>query len=158
MPWGVMMSEPCFVTRRQVHADPFIVWNEYVGLLAHADFHALTNMQRAAYLVFWYESEVQNGGHLQYFENRGGAEAQEAVTALGRLGASCQARVLARAVARYVAKTRPEIASVTEYVEVALEGEFDDLDREFHDCRPSLVEALQKYLEQHQGEFVLIGE
>lgn len=152
------MSDPRRVSRQQVHAEPYIVWNEYVGLLAHADIAALTDIQRAAYLVFWYESEAQNGGHLQYFENRGSAEAEEAVTALGRLGASCQERVLARATARYAAKTRPAIASVQHYVEIALEGEFDDLDRQFHDCCPSLVEALQNYLGQHQAEFVLIGE
>jgi hypothetical protein len=150
------MSEPRRVSRHQLGDDPYIVWNEYVSLLAHADLQDLTEVQRAAYLVFWYEQEVQNGGHLQYFENRGTAESSETISALGRLGATCQADVLSRAAARYSGKPRPKIESVDEYIDVALEGEFDDLDQAFHACQSSLVEALEKYLAGNQREFVLM--
>ena len=50
----------------------------------------LTPEQRRAHLVFWYESEMQNGGHLQYFENRGAEHLEETVYALGLLGAKGQ--------------------------------------------------------------------
>lgn len=152
------MSEPRLITREQIQAEPSIAWNEYVSLLAHADSHELTDIQRDAHFVFWYESEVQNGGHLQYFENRGVREAELAVRALNRLDVACQARVLAEAAARYAATTRATITSVANYVEVALDGEFEDLDSAFHDCSPSLIEALEKYLKRHESEFVLIAE
>jgi hypothetical protein len=35
-----------------------------------SSFAELSNVQRASHLASWYESEVQNGGHLQFFENR----------------------------------------------------------------------------------------
>jgi hypothetical protein len=111
-----------------------------------------------AMFVFWYEQEVQKGGHLQYLENRGAGEAREAISSLRHLGARCHADVLSRAVARYSCKTRPEIHSVNQYVETALEGEFDDLDRSFHGCQPCLVKALENYLAQIQSEFVVIEE
>jgi hypothetical protein len=66
------------LTQQQVDAQPFRIWNAYVDLLAMEDYHDLVEQQRPAHLVFWYESEVQNGGHLQYFENR-----QETIDALG---------------------------------------------------------------------------
>jgi hypothetical protein len=59
------------LTNGEVEREPYRVWNAYVDLLAVEDHRDLVPEQRAAYLVFWYESEVQNGGHLQYFENRG---------------------------------------------------------------------------------------
>ena len=30
----------------------------------------LAEVQRKAHLVFWYDLQVNNGGHLQYFENQ----------------------------------------------------------------------------------------
>jgi len=30
----------------------------------------LNDIQSVALFAFWYDSEVQNGGHLQYFENK----------------------------------------------------------------------------------------
>jgi len=59
------------LTKPQVDAEPFRIWNACVDLLATEDYRDLGKEQRPAHLVFWYESEVQNGGHLQYFENRG---------------------------------------------------------------------------------------
>ncbi len=53
------------------------------------DYDDLSPEQRPAHLVYWYESEVQNGGHLQYFENRGTEHLAAAVKALGSLGAIC---------------------------------------------------------------------
>jgi HrpA-like RNA helicase len=61
------------------------------------DYDDLSPEQRPAHLVYWYESEVQNGGHLQYFENRGTEHLAAPVKALGSLGAMCQQQVLREA-------------------------------------------------------------
>jgi hypothetical protein len=53
------MSEPRRVSRQQHRDDPYVVWNEYVGFLAHADHRQLTETQRAAYFVFWYEQAMR---------------------------------------------------------------------------------------------------
>jgi Domain of unknown function (DUF4375) len=59
------------LSKSDVDAEPYCVWNAFVDLLAMEAYQDLTPEQRAAHLVFWYEHEVQNGGHLQFFENRG---------------------------------------------------------------------------------------
>ncbi len=58
------------LTKSDVEEKPYCIWNAFVELLASHDYNELSPRQRAAHLVFWYESEVQNGGHLQFSENR----------------------------------------------------------------------------------------
>jgi hypothetical protein len=41
--------------------------------------------------VFWYDSEVNNGGHLQYFENQGTNHLTETINTLKKLKAFSQA-------------------------------------------------------------------
>ena len=48
--------------------EPHLIWNAFIDLIAIEDYGDLSPIQRKAHLVFWYESEVQNGGHGQYFE------------------------------------------------------------------------------------------
>ena len=93
------------------------------------DYEDLTPEQRRAHLVFWYESEVQNGGHLQYFENSGAEHLEETVYALGLLGAEGQQEV---------------------------ESDFTMFDSRFHACSPTLQEYLEAYLARNQSSFVTI--
>jgi len=46
------------------------VWNAFVDVLAMEEYADLDPVQRIPHLCFWYDSELQNGGHFQYFENR----------------------------------------------------------------------------------------
>jgi len=123
-----------------------------------SDYTDLTVTQRFAHLVFWYEQEVQNGGHMQYFENQGIGRIKEVIGALKRLGAHCQAEVLFLAATQYGYKPRSRIKSVKEYVEKALKAEFDQLDQAFHECQPSLEATLQAFLAKNQSEFVVVTD
>lgn len=151
------MTVPIRVSRRLVEKKPYLVWNAFVDLIAGSNYSHLSKKQRPAHLVFWYESEVQNGGHMQYFENFGTKRIKDTVAALELLGAPCHAQVLARAAAQFKSQPRSRIRSVEEYVETALEGEFDLFDREWGKCRPELEKALKNYLSANQAEFVLVG-
>ena len=144
------------LTKQEVDAQPFRVWNAYADLLAMEDYRDLAEEQRPAHLVFWYESEVQNGGHLQYFENRGTELLQETVNALGLLGAGCQQQILREAGEVLVSRTRPPIRTVPEFSAVALKEEFSAFDSRFHACSPSLQECLEAYLVRRQSSFVTI--
>src|SRR5437870_5508991 len=116
------MTDPRRLRRQQVQNEPYIIWNEYVSLLAMSDYGELSAIQRCAHLVFWYEQEVQNGGHLQYFENCGTERVGEVISALRRLGAHCQADVLMKAAEKFGAEPRARLDSIEDYVETALEG------------------------------------
>lgn len=150
------MVEPTKLTRSQVCENPHAIWNTFVELLGYTEPRNLSVNQRAAQLVFFYENEVQNGGHLQFFENGGANQIQQLVGALKRLGAACQASVLVNAGDRWLEKDRPKIRTTEEFVEAAREGEFDSADLAFHECLPPLMDVLEDYLKHHQAEFVVV--
>src|SRR2546425_4453158 len=155
---GIETTNPRRVGRQLLEKKPYIVWNEFVNILAMSNYTELSKKQRPAQLVFRYYSEVENGGHMQYFENRKPARTTETVAALELLGCSCHAKVLSRAVAQLKSKPRSRIQSVEEFVETALQGEFDRFDDEYAKCHPTLDKALEGYLARNQSEFILIGE
>ena len=145
------------LTKRDVEEKPYCVWNSFVELLASRSYNELSQDQRPAHLVFWYESEVQNGGHLQYFENRGVEYLEATVEALGILGAPCQKQVLREAGALFLSIPRKRIRTVEEYVSTAQADEFGLLDRRFGECSPSLQQCLERHLGEHQDKFVTVA-
>ena len=151
------MTQPTMrrkISAQQLDKEPYLLWNEYVDLLAMSDYSLLTQSQRTAYLAFWYDAEVQNGGHLQYFENQGIGYLDETITALASLGAVCQRDVLSRARVKYELTLRPKNQSVTSYIEVALQDEFGEFDQMYHSCHPGIMEFLKLYLEANESEFI----
>ena len=144
------------LTKDEVDAEPFRVWNAYIDVLAMEDYGDLSPEQRPAHLVFWYESEVQNGGHFQYFENRGTEHLAATIEALGLLGAICQQQVLREAGEAWLRRSRPRVQTAQEFCDTALEGEFEAFDSRFHSCSPSLQQSLETYLVRHQSIFVSV--
>ena len=142
------------VSVQQLEREPYVIWNEYVDLLATSNYASLSEIQRSAYLAFWYDTEVQNGGHLQYFENQSVAHLDESIAALIRLGGVCQSNVLSRAGKQFLSKPHGMIRSAKEFTETALGGEFDEYDQDFYACRPTITELLQVYLEANEIEFI----
>jgi len=137
------------VARARVQEQPYLIWNAFIDLLAMEDYADLSPLQRKAHLVFWYDSEVQNGGHGQYFENRGVNRLAETVTALTDLGLPCQAQVLTRAVAALSASD-PE----ADWMDALQDSFIDELDDEFIRCKPTVTEALEQHLERYKAEYV----
>lgn len=144
------------LSRRDVEAEPSCIWNAYVDLLAMAKYEDLDPVQRAAQMVFWYDSEVCNGGHLQYFVNRGTEYLTQTTEALGLLRAGCQQQVFREACELFLSRKREPIRTLQQFSEAALEGEFSQLDSRFYDCVPALEQCLEAYLNQHQSSFVLV--
>jgi len=136
--------------------DPHAVWNAFVDLLANSTLVELTDIQRHPHLVFWYESEVQNGGHLQFFENRPEELIEPTLTALRVLGAEAYLPILNDATLRWRSQPREKLETVEEYASTGLHGEFEDLDRAFYDAEPPLTQLLENYLDDNVSEFVLV--
>jgi hypothetical protein len=142
------------LTKQEVEAEPFRIWNAFVNILAMEDYQNLSQEQRTAYLVFWYDCEVQNGGHLQYFVNRGTEYLTEAIEALGVLGATRQQQILREASEGWLSRDRPRILNLQEFSNAALEGEFNLFDSRFYACPTTLQEILETYLNRYQKFFV----
>lgn len=132
------------------------IWNAFVDLLAMSDELEFAPSQVSAFHAFWYDSEVQNGGHLQYFLNRGVEEAERAVGSLRSMGALAHSELLSDAVAAWHSQTRSSPETVQEYVEEALKGDFNIFDDRFHEIAPSLFDYLQGHLSAHQPQFVIV--
>ncbi len=144
------------LSRTQAEKEPHLVWNAFIELLTENDYADLSSEQQPAFLVFWYESEVQNGGHLQYFENRGTKHLDKTIAALGFLGAPCQQQVLEDAASLFLSREHSPISTADEYASIALLDEFGEFDRRFHDCSPSLNQCLERHLQEHQSWFVAL--
>jgi len=145
------------VSEKDMEAFPEgAIWNAFVGLLAMSDSNELSSEQLPAQRAFWYDSEVQNGGHLQYFINRGVDEARSAVIELPRLGAAKYGDLLKRALAAWDEQARERPQTAQEYVDVALENEFGGFDAEYYAMTPTLIEVLEAHLSAHQVRFVLV--
>jgi Domain of unknown function (DUF4375) len=153
-----MASKRVVVTKAALKENSRADWNAFVHLLATTDYGNLTALQRSAHLVFWYESEVQNGGHLQFFTNQPYERAKETILSLNVLGAPDHAQVLEQALARWSVAARLPPADFVEYSAVALEMEFEDLDRAFHDCRVPLTNALERHFAEHEEGYIVREE
>ncbi|MZP29124.1 DUF4375 domain-containing protein [Heliobacterium undosum] len=146
------------VTKEMMESNPYEKWNQFVHLLALEEYDDLTEIQRVAHLSFWYDSEVQNGGHMQYFLNRGISLANETAIALKKIGAQSQAIVFSKALRILMTEGIPEIKTVEEYVEEARDGKFDEVDFEYYDSEPSIVDFLREYLEKYEEEFIVFQD
>ena len=148
------------VTLSKTQFDEFpqgAVWNAFVDLLCLSTESELSPEQLSAFHAFWYDAEVQNGGHLQYFLNRGVEEAGRAVLSLRSLGAHEHADLLDTALTLRSTDTRRPPRTVWGCVKRAREGKFDEFDRTYHEIHPSMFEVLENHLRQNQQLFVVLG-
>lgn len=149
------MASPACVTKADLEANPGAIWNAFIELIASTPYDDLTPSQQPAALVLSYDMEVQNGGHLQYFTNFGTDLCCMTIHALTGIGASAQAALLERALSRWNSAARLRPTDALKYSAVALEAEFDDLDLALHECPISLVDLLQRYLDDHETDFIV---
>jgi hypothetical protein len=107
-------------------------------------------------LAFWYESEVQNGGHLQFFENQPEELIDPTMQALAVIGAVPFVPILREAVERRRSRPRPKLENVEDFIAAARLGEFDDLDRAYYNQEPVMIRFLESYLDANFGDFIEI--
>lgn len=148
------MVAPKKLSRTTIEEAPYEVWNAFVHICIFSRYEDLDAVQRVGHLALWYESEVNNGGHLQYFENRGADRVPETIEALEQIGAHPQAEVLSRALRHRRSEARGPIRSVKEFIRVALSPSYQALDRDFGGCKPEIGDLLKQYLEEHETSFV----
>lgn len=146
--------QPIKVTKADIDADLSVIWNKFVFTIAPAKPSELTTIQFAAALAFSYHAEIMNGGHYQYFENRGTEEIDAVILSLRVIGAEAFAEIATRAKARAAEHPPKHPETVDEFVAGALEGAFDDLDRAFYRTKPEITDVLEAYIKEHEAEFI----
>lgn len=145
------------ITSEQLTKEPWMLWNTFVDLLAMEEYDDLTPTQQIASSLFWYDSEVQNGGHLQYFMNQGVEHVKETLKALKSNGNNEHYELLRSALNKYDSLDLDEIEDVEDYIEEALEDHFGEIDDDYHNIEPTINSILEEYLENNKNEFILIN-
>ena len=155
------MLSPRVIKKCDVEKEPYIVWNTFVDLIASNDMADMSEVQKRAALCFWYDSEVQNGGHLQYFENMatlGFTDYRAVADALEWLDATSQSKILLKAVSIRNTEKRGFIKDAFDYIVRAKEGQYDAMDEEYYACTPDITHLFHTMIEKYQNEFVIIEE
>ena len=107
-------------------------WNRFVQVICQKEEKDLSPIQKKAFLCFWYDAEMNSGGHCGYFDACPEAEPQELIDALTEIGGK-------------------EIAD--NFQKALEEGEEDDwteTDGAYYAFSPSLADCLQRYVADHE--------
>lgn len=131
-------------------------WNSFVDLLAMEEYDDLTPIQQIASSLFWYDSEVQNGGHLQYVLNQGIEHLKLTLTSFKSIGNTPFHELLVKVLNTYNSLDFTEIEDIEEYIEEALEDHFGEIDDAYHSIEPTIHSILEKYLLENKNEFIVI--
>ena len=137
-------------------SEEYQIWNSFIDILAMESEENLSDIQKHAQRAFWYESEIQNGGHLQYFENQKMESYCEVIHSLKIIGAIEHAMVLQKATDMLLSKKRKPIITLKSFIKKALENEYGEYDSEYYDINPDMNYYLENYLNKFMDEFIRI--
>ncbi len=107
-------------------------WNRFIEEICDRDVDTLSEMQKNAVLCFWYDAEMNSGGHSGYFDCYPDTIPQELIDAI-------------------IAVSYKEIAD--NYQKALNDGQNDDwieTDNAYYDFSPSLCDCLKEYIERHK--------
>ncbi len=107
-------------------------WNRFVSDICLRNASMLSDLQRQAVICFWYDAELQNGGHCAYFDSEQCASPAETEAALRLIGTE-------------------EIAD--NFRKAVTKGSKDDwmqADNAYYAFSPSLFDRLTAFVEAHK--------
>ena len=133
------------ITEGELQADSSArLWALVSYLAEHAVDQTRTEL-RPFWLVYMYDSEVLNGGHLQYFHNQGTDGVMETIEALHRIGAHEHAALLVECWAKIRERPVSRVASLEEYSQLAGERSFAAEDNAYYALRAEVLPLLQEH-------------
>ena len=147
------MVAPRQVSRTELDEFGGVRWNAMVHICGLSELHDLSPIQRVAHLVFWYDSEVLNGGHDQYFGNREYFDQNAVIQALHTVGAFEQAKILAEALEEESKRQESE-PEATDQAFAEDDYPFAEFDEATRACATPVVNYLERYLDRHEREFI----
>ena len=145
------------LSRKNIERENFNIWNAFIDILAMEDESKLTEIQKNAQRAFWYEAEVQNGGHVQYFENTNLNDYSPVIKSLNIIGAHDYAILLEKAVKAYFKDGTKNINNAGDFIKEALNEINLALDFEYSKINPDMNHYLKEYLNKYFDEFIEIA-
>jgi hypothetical protein len=120
-------------------------------------FEHLSPPQQHYLAVFFYNAEVNNGGHSQYFVNSSGDHWKSALEGLKEIGAEERAGILQKATALFGA-AGPSVDNDPRHRQLAAFSEeqdkaVDELDRKYYGCGENIEALLAQYTLKNREHF-----
>lgn len=112
--------------------DKNSIWNRFIAEICFRDIDSLSEIQKNAVLCFWYDSEMNSGGHSGYFDCYPDVIPQELINAI-------------------IAVSYKAIAD--NFQKALSEGENDgyvETDTAYYNFSPSLADYLEEYVERNK--------
>jgi len=132
-----------------------------------ADLAPFSPAQRMILALFWYDAEVCNGGHDQFFFNSTGIVWKDALAGFKLVGADECAEILENVVSKFggdIPLDRKLRGELLEKLTTDPEGEdefidlFEEDDERYYEIGDSVYELIDDYINTHPEEFVFSGE
>lgn len=109
-----------------------LCWNRFIEDICFKEISELSDIQRKAVLCFWYDAEVNNGGHCSYFDCYKNIDNQELLNAILSVGSE-------------------EIGNNFEKAfTLGKQDDWVETDNAYYQFSPSLCDYLQEYIEQYK--------
>ena len=113
--------------------------------------------QRYAFAIEWYITEVNNGGHTQFYDNSTGLVWEDAMKGFQAIGAQKNHEIIKESADRLggnPSKNREKrYDQMNEY-----NPEFDDLDQKYYESEAAMLSKLQQYMRDNAADFYFAGE
>jgi hypothetical protein len=148
------MANRTKISRKAFEKFDGVRWNAMNDMCAKSEIGTLTPVQKIAHLGYWYMSEVENGGHYQYFLNKADQNHDEVVRALSAIGAAEHAAILSHALSTVRASPLGTPQTVEQYLDGEKAADLSAYDAGFTKCKRSVFQCLQDYLDKHEGDFI----
>ncbi|MCL2061640.1 MAG: DMP19 family protein [Firmicutes bacterium] len=144
--WGMEIIEPLWFG-----VDIYNSAKEY-----EADLESFTLAQRYVFAIEWYNAEVNNGGHSQFYTNSTGIVWEDAMNGFKAIGADKHYELIKESAKRMggnPSKTRNEREEEYE----KHDPDFEDLDNKFYELENELEDAIKKYVRSNRELFYFDG-
>ena len=109
-------------------------WNKFISEICSKELNELSEIQKNAVLCFWYDAEMESGGHSGYFDCYSDVIPEDLINAIKIIGTK-------------------EIAD--NFLDALRNGETDDyeeVDMKYYNFSPDLAFYLEEYVENNNGE------
>jgi hypothetical protein len=111
-----------------------MIWNKFIADICTLDIGKLSASQRPAVLSFWYDAEMNSGGHSSWFDVYPNISNIELINTLNEV------------------KAKQYAANFQNAVENGISDDYEETDNTFYNLSPSLTDLIEKYVRAHEKE------
>lgn len=125
------------------------------------DLEAFSDAQRKLLALFWYDAEVCNGGHSQFFSNSTGIVWKDAIECMWMIGADKVAGNFQNAISLFGGSIPFDYEERNAALEKLYADEdfdcFNQIDKFYYDAE-DVYPLMNEYVKQHPSDFVVKGD